>query len=309
MAEYRTCACSSGYETDPDKGLHTFTYTAREGEQGEITLFVKRCVWKRRYESVHYRHLAECGVPAPHLYGAVVDAGGAEVIFLEPLERIGFDRRSEAEWRAMLSLLARLNACPIPPEYEPHLHCFEHVGRIEGGFWAMGLDAHPSAEQVKAGLVAGGIDAGEADVLARAAETLCSQVAAQPQALLHQDFLSDNVGWRRGSDGMAVLDLHKLARGPRFADVAGYLAQPDWSSDSAFLERKPNGETHGATRREALARHYLSEYWRFGGPEVPLERFRQETTALFWAHKIAALPWLQEHPARVRDLVEFLRTV
>src|SRR6266851_6089605 len=109
--------CSGG-----DQQLFTFFYTTRDGRSGEVTLFVKRCAWKRRSEAVHYRHLAERGVPTPRLHGVLHNDSDEEIIFLEPLTATDFRSDSEEEWRAMLSLLVRLNTCPITPGYAPHLH-------------------------------------------------------------------------------------------------------------------------------------------------------------------------------------------
>jgi len=87
-----------------DKILPTFVYTTRTGASGEATAFVKRFSWQGKSEAVHYRHLAAYGVPSPRLYGALPTEDGQEILFLERLAAIGFDRQSEAEWRTMLSL-------------------------------------------------------------------------------------------------------------------------------------------------------------------------------------------------------------
>jgi hypothetical protein len=288
--------------------LSTFFYTTRDGRSGEVTLFVKRCAWKRRSEAVHYRHLAARGVPTPRLYGALQNDSGEEIIFLEPLTATGFRWDSEEEWRGMLSLLARFNACVITPDYAPHLHRFEQVGRIAGGRWILGLDARPTNEEVEASLRACDVSENELPALQQAARALFAQVAAQPQGLLHQDFLPDNLGWRGEREEMVVFDLHKNALGPRFADAAPYLALPDWSDSAAFLDRAENGPV---SRRERLTQHYLDEYARFGGPTVSPLTFRQETAALSWSHKVAALSWLaeQKQQTRIREVLDFLRQV
>jgi len=288
-----------------DCRLLTFLYAAQDGMPGEVTLFVKRCVWKGRSEAVHYRYLAAQGVPTPRLYGALREGGGEEVIFLERLTGVGFHSDSETEWRSMLSLLARFNACDIAPEYAPHLHTYEQVGHAGGGVWIIGLDAQPATEQVAADLEACGIEPKDLPALQEAARTLFAQVAAQPRGLLHQDFMPNNVGWRGRRAEMVVFDLHKNALGPRFADVAFYLALPDWSDNAAFLDDLSDD---GASRRESLTRHYLDEYARFGGPSVPMETFREEATALFWMHKVSILSWMveQDQRERVRETLDAL---
>lgn len=297
-------------QDDPsgNKRLLTFLYTTQAGASGEATLFAKRCVWKGKSEAVHYRYLAARDVPTARLFGAIRDAGGEEIIFLEWLAGIGFCDQREAEWRSLLSLLARLNACAVAPDYAPHLHRFEQVGNSGGRMWITGLDASPTDEQVEADLQACGIRREDRPALHRSARRLFAHVAAQPRGLLHQDFTPNNVGWRDPRAEMVVFDLHKNALGPRFADVAPYLASPDWSDSSAFLD---DGGSGAFSRREALSRHYLDEYARFGGPRVPLAVFREETAALFWMHKVSILGFLTEwgQQERIHETLNTLRLI
>jgi hypothetical protein len=286
-----------------DKRFCTFRYTTRAGQEGEATLFVKRCVWKGRSEALHYRYLASHGVPTPRVYGTLPHPDGDEVIFLERLARIGFQEGKLAEWRSLLTLMARFNACPVTEEYFPHLHPYEQVGAIDGRWWITGVRANPEDEEIEASLREGGVAEAHLPALLLAARSLFDAIDAQPRGLLHQDFMWDNVGWR--GDEMVVFDVHKNAWGPRFADVAPYLGLPDWSDRVAFLDA---AEAAVCSRREALTRHYLEEYARFGGETVPVETFREEAGALFWAHKVSNLGWLRERTeARAQEVVEFLR--
>lgn len=289
-----------------DKCLLTFLYTTQAGIPGEVTLFAKRCVWESKSEAVHYRYLAARDVPTARLFGALHDAGGEEVIFLECLPEVGFRDQREAEWRSLLSLLARINACAVTSEYAPHLHPFAQIGQMGGGMWIIGLDANPMDEQIEGDLQGGGVRREDRTALHESARTLFAQVAAQPRGLLHQDFTPNNVGWRGPRAEMVVFDLHKNALGPRFADVAPYLASPDWSNGSAFLDKVGSGLI---SRREALSHHYLDEYARFGGPRVSLEVFREETAALFWMHKVSALWFLieQNQQERIHETLNALR--
>jgi hypothetical protein len=291
-----------GDDSRAEACLHTFRYLTADEGHGDVTLFVKRCVWKQRPESVAYRYLADQGVPTPHLYGALHNRAGEEIVFLEPLTVIGLRRASEPEWRDMLSLLARFNAGAITPDSAQHLHRYEQVGRIDGDLWITGLGANPEDGEIEASLRRCGVAERELPALQQAARAIFAEVAAQPQGLLHQDFLPDNFGRRSESDEMVVFDLHKNAWGPRFADVAPYLAVPDWSDDTKFLDGPER-------RRESLSRHYLDAYARFGGNRVSLATFRQETTALFWAHKISVLLWLVERdcPDRIQQILDLLR--
>ena len=276
---------------EDDKTLVDFHCLLPNGEALDKTVFVKKCVWKSKSESVHYRYLAAEGVPTPRLYGSVQNAAGVEVVFLEPVTAIGLDEQSETEWREMLSLLARFNACRVTPEYALHLHPYEQVGQIDPNFWVTGLNARPSDEEIENGLRAGGVSKHELPKLTRAARQVFAEVEAQPRGLLHQDFLPDNFGWRGAREEMVVFDLHKNSLGPRFADAAPYLGLPDWSGRKDFLDHSEQGT---GTRREALTQHYLTEYARLGGEQVSIETFQAETTALFWAHKVSVLYWLAE---------------
>ncbi len=294
-----------------DKQLMVFRCAALTGEVEEVTVFVKKCVWKGKSESVHYRYLAAAGVPAPRLYAAALNAQGEEVIFLEPVTLTGFESQSEGEWREMLSLPARFNSCSITPEYAAHLHPYEQVGLLDENLWLTGLSAQPNDAQLEAGLRACGVSE-QVLPLKQAASKLFAQVEAQPKGLLHQDFHPDNFGWRGKHKQMVVFDLHKNSHGPRFADVVPYLALPDWSGHKAFLDASDlDAAEDGSTRRERLTRHYLEEYARFGGEVVPPETFRNETSALFWAHKVTVLGWLAERKqdAAVQEVLEFLAGV
>ena len=289
-----------------DKQLIDFRCLLPNGEAAKKTVFVKKCVWKSKSESVHYRYLTAKGVPTPRLYGAVQNAAGVEVVFLEPLTSTGFQEQDETEWREMLSLLARFNACPIMPQYNLHLHPYEQVGQIDENFWVTGLNARPSDEEIEIGLRASGVSESEMPRLTQAARRVFAEVEAQPRGLLHQDFLPDNLGWRGAREEIVVFDLHKNSLGSRFADVSPYLGVPDWSGRQAFLDHSEHGT---CTRREALTQHYLAEYARFGGAQVSIEVFRAETAALFWAHKVSVLPWLAERNQEeaMQEVLEFLR--
>jgi Phosphotransferase enzyme family len=297
---HQTRPLGGGYSSDTR--LCEFRYATHEGRESEVTLFVKRCVW--RPEAVHYRHLAAAGVPTPRLHGVLYNSSGEEIIFVERLPRIGFQRDSPVEWRIFLSLLARLNACEITHDYAPHLHVYEQVGTIGDDRWITGLNASPSDEEISRTLRSCGVEDRELPALQRAVRALFAQIEDQPRGLLHQDVMFDNLGW--SGEEMVILDLQKLAFGPRFADVAPYLGLPDWSATAAFLNAT---ETGSVSHREILTRYYLDEYARFGGGTVAMETFQKEARALFWAHKVSTLYWLRENnqQARVREVLDFLR--
>lgn len=285
-----------------DKVVADLALTTLEGQEIHIPLFLKKFSWKGRSEAAHYRHLANSNVPTPRLYGAILHPDGDEILFLERLTQIGFNRHSETEWRHLLTLLARLNACAVTPDYLPHLHPFEQGGMIDS-WWITGFNPFPPAvEDIEPNLRACGVTGSDLADLSRAASRLFARVAALPMGLVHQDFLADNLGWRDDRAEMVVFDIHKNALAPRFSDVAPYLGLPAWSKHAAFLDQLPS-------RREALINHYLREYAHAGGGSVSLETFYEETALLFWAHKVAILHWMAEKQdtERIGLVLNYLR--
>ncbi|HEV2471461.1 MAG TPA: phosphotransferase, partial [Chthonomonadales bacterium] len=284
------------------KAACTLILTTAGGYEATVPVFLKRTSTSSSPEAVHYRHLAGCGVATPKLYGVVVQRDGTEILFLEQLTDIGFSRSNQAEWRQFLTLLAHFNACQLTPDYLPHLHPFEQGGRI-GSLWITGFSPFPPALSViRANFRACGLAQSQIHDLTLAAQRLCERVWAMPSGLIHQDFLSDNLGWRNERAEMVVFDLHKNARGPRFADAAHFLPRPDWSDTAGYLDESP-------LRRNELTVHYLQEYARFGGGDVPLEEFHSEASLLFWAHKTAILWWFaqQQDTQRINQVLNYLR--
>lgn len=284
-----------------DKRAPTFLYETTDGVTGQATAFVKRFTWAGKSEAAHYRHLAAHGVPVPRLYGSFLDGEDCEILFLERLPRVGFESRSEPEWLAMLSVLAKLNAAPPPSGGDArHLHPFEWGGALGGGVWLTGMPQGIDPDALVRALDAVGVPEPERAPMAQKAVVLSDAVAALPVGTLHQDYTGDNLGWRDtpGGPEFVVFDLHKVAIGARFADVACYLGEPDWSPHRDWLGS--NG------RRDRFLRHYLSEYAAAGGPAVSPEQFRAETALLSWAHKAAVLDWLPTHPANAPHVPELL---
>jgi hypothetical protein len=285
-----------------DKAVGNLILMTIEGHEISTPVFIKKCSWEGRSEAIHYHQLARCAVPIPHQYGVILHPDGDEILFMERLTQIGFDHRNEAEWRQMLTLLAQFNTCEVTLDYLPHLHPYEQGGRIDG-WWITGFNPFPpTIEEISTNLRACGVAESDLPDLSLAAHRLCEQVAALPTGLAHQDFLSDNLGWRGERAEMVVFDVHKNAIGPRFADVATFLGLPDWSTTATFLDELPS-------RREALIDHYLQEYARFGGGNVLLENFLEESTLQFWAHKVAILWWMaeQKHTERIEQVLNYLR--
>jgi hypothetical protein len=285
-----------------DKAIADIVFTTTKGHENSIPLFLKKFSWKGKSEAVHYRHLTLGDVPTPHLYGTILHSDGDEILFLEKLTQIGFNWQSEAEWRQLLTVLARLNACDVTSEYLPHLHPFEQGGRIDG-WWITGFNPFPPpANKIEANLRACGAQENDLPLLIRVAQQLFERVAALPTGLIHQDFLADNLGWRGDRTELVVFDVHKNTIGPRFADVGPYLGLPDWSNTAAFLDQT-------SSLREALIHHYLEEYTHAGGGNVSRETFFEEAALLFWAHKVAILWWMaeQQDTERIEQVLDYLR--
>jgi len=199
-----------------DKAMGDLVLTTLEGHVISTPLFIKKFSWKGRSEATYYRHLTQCAVPTPRLYGAIMHPDGDEILLLERLPQIGFDRTNEAEWRQLLTLLARFNTCEVTPNYLPHLHTYEQGGRI-GGWWITGFSPFPPAvEEIEANLRTCGVGAGDLADLSLAALRLCDHVAAQPAGLVHQDFLADNLGWR--GDRADYVCIVPGARSGRYVD-------------------------------------------------------------------------------------------
>jgi len=209
-------------------------YTLSSKETHTIPILVKKCVWQNRSESVDYRYLSTADVPTPLLYAALPNTDGDEILFLEYLTAIGFDDQRESEWRQMLTLLARFNACPVTPAYAKHLYHYEQGAQLDGTTWYTGLDPNFDRARTEADLFAGGADPASLPALLTIVANLFALIDAQPRGLLHQDFHRENIGWRGDRAGLVVFDLHKNALGPRFADVASYLGVPDWSRRASY---------------------------------------------------------------------------
>ena len=125
-----------------DKAMCDLVLTTVEGHEISIPLFLKKFSWKGRSEAAHYRQLTQCGVPTPHLYGAIMHPDGDEILFLERLTQLGFDRSNEAEWRQLLTLLARFNACDVTPNYLEMATYAIQLFRL-AAFYVRGRNANP----------------------------------------------------------------------------------------------------------------------------------------------------------------------
>jgi len=280
-----------GPADDPNKSFATLRYRKPNTPPVELPLFIKKCVWQNRSEAIDYRYLSAAGIPTPHLYAAILNPDGDEILFLEHLTAIGFNDQSETEWRQMLTLLARFNACPVTPAYAEHLYPYEQGAQLDAHTWYTGLDPDFDRARTETDLLAAGADFACLPSLLETVADLFAQIDAQPRGLLHQDFHRENIGWHGDRAELVVFDLHKNALGPRFADVASYLGTPDWTKRAPFLDTPING---GTTRRDLLIQHFLHEYALFGGDSITPETFRAETSVLLWAHKIKSLSLLHE---------------
>jgi hypothetical protein len=290
-----------------DKLIPTITFTTPAGETQRATVFVKRLNWEGCSEAEHYLRLRQQRFPTPELYGVLADSQGQEILFLEFLEEIGVQEDSIEDWREFFSLMARFNALEITPDYAAVLPRIDYdetsIRRWrapEGSGEAisnrlshdLSLPGEWVSEMIRACFEEG--RAGDlGDQLAalcrdpeeqlrhifRSMQALGQELAQMPVGLVHFDFLHDQVGWRNGRREIVLFDIHKNCIGPRFYDAAVYLGLPDWSGPPARLRQM-------APFRAELAKHYLAEYARWGGPVVSLQQFERECSLLCWARNL-----------------------
>lgn len=284
------------------KNILTVTYLTASGRAGSADVFVKRINWAGPSEAGHYEYLSEWGAPVTHLYGAVLDAQGHEVLFLEHLPRIGVDGEDTSQLREFVRALACFNATPITTEYAQRLPRHAPAEYLTGGGAVRAVTR--VLDHAERGELGGEIASLSRRArprlpdLSRFAHNLGEHISGMASGLLHEDYASQNVGWRE--DGtLAIFDLHKTCLGPRFVDAARVLGAPD-DAVSYGGEPKPP-----ALPRTEAARLYLTEWARRQGqavggdtsPSVPFDAFFAEVDSL-WAAGLFSLGW---HTDRALD--------
>ena len=272
-----------GYSAE--KVIPTFAYTTASGRSGEATVFCKRFHAAGRREGFHYMRLQHHGAPVARMYGSLCDADDREIVFLEFLDPVGelhpFDRFvvDAALFLPFLVAAARFNAVQVSDHYAAELAPATLPGEDLS-------EVHSTLDRIWRYAVEGELGdrmrlfcsrrSAELVAIQDLAGELIEPVKRIPLGLTHNDFCPDNTGWRHGTKELLIVDLESVGLGPRFVDVARWIGSPD----DIRARCRPQRE---------LARHYLDEYLRCGGPVVSLERFLEEVRILWLARTLTML--------------------
>lgn len=275
------CQIEGHYGFAAEKLIPTFSYTAADGGEGRVTIFVKYPGNPNSPEAEHYRYLTALGAPIPRLYGELCNSESRRVLFIEYLDasRRARSTDSTAGLLDLISLMARFNAIRPAGEYEAWLQqkplCWEvitaELQQIEESIWE-------NAQQDKLGDGLRLFCASHKADLAKLqlfTQRICSQVAELETGFLHNDLSRRNVG-RNAAGELVALDLELVGVGPRFADVAEWTGSPE-----SFWNRPE--------KQQDLAEHYLNEYARWGSSPPTLEQFLKETRLLLLFSRIGPL--------------------
>jgi len=267
-----------------EKLIPTFSYVTPDGRRGRITIFVKHLNgnW---VEHEQYRFLSVYDLPIPRLYGDLRSLQGRPVLFLEFVDGSPTARAIDSSEQLIefLSLRARLNAVRPTPEYAAWLEREkswlwreECVGRGElvEAVWEdarrgnLGEELQQYCSENSARLPR----------LCHRAEQVAAQAADMDLGLVHGDFRLDNTGRRRSGERV-LLDLEDVSLRARFFDIVHLIGPPEdcWPPADDFPFPAP------CPPPQALAKHYLREYARRGGPVLPLDQFLAEVR-LLWLH-------------------------
>ena len=265
-----------------DKKVVIVSCITETGRQERRPLFLKRLFPFVPAEAHHYHYLETSGVPVAHLYGVLNGSQGEEILFLEYLERIGIAHHVPEELWQWLRVLVELNTVVLDENYVKKLVHHQHEQWLQDGeFLGQLLD------QLEGHALRG--DVGDAiqalyqnhsvkqQALLQLAYRLGEVVRTLPQGLIHGDFVEQNVGWRMQTQELLIFDLHKVAQGPRFWDIAGVL--------KSLL--KPDA----ALSYQEAAHYYLERWQQRTGQALALETFLAEVEALWQITLLQSLPW------------------
>jgi hypothetical protein len=277
------------YGYSAEKVVPTFRYTTGSGRSGETIVFAKRFHKPGPQEAHHYAHLAPRGAPVARMYGALTGAEGREIIFLEFLRNAGhlhpFDGfLSDADsFVPFLALAARFNAIQPSQQHRALLHVqtvddlrrwLGNAAEAMGRIW----ECAPRGELGGVLKDLCGEARGKLPRLRQLATDLVAPVSRMTPGLVHGDFYPDSALRREQTGELVLVDLEGVGLRPRFADVARWLGAPD--------EIRPR-----CLPRQELARCYLDAYRRWGGAEVPLPDFLEETRLLALTDELMMLPF------------------
>lgn len=265
-----------------EKKVVIVSYLTEVGRQERRVLFIKRLFPFVPAEAHHYHYLEASRAPVAHLYGVLEGSQGEDILFLEYLERIGISRHIPEELRQWLHILADLNTVVIDEHYAKKLVHQQHEQWLQDGKFLDQL-FDQLEEHALLGDLGGAIQAlyrshaVKRQALLQLAYRLGELVQTMPQGLIHGDFAEQNVGWRMQTQELLIFDLHKVAQGPRFWDIAGVL--------------KSLSEPDAALSYQEAAQLYLDRWQERAGQTLAPETFLAEVEELWQITLLQSLPW------------------
>lgn len=263
-----------GYQAE--KAIPTFDYVTKNGDSGQITMFVKRFHRSGLAESQQYRYLAIHDAPIPRMYGTFLDLECREFLFLEYVTT----PRPVGTMKELLSTMAQFHAIRPSTEYRCWLEqaSSRFHNRLASAESALNLIwEHAVNDELGSDLA--GFCSSNPQALSRIQKLVrhvmdkCHQMS---QGLIHTDFSRENLGRRQ--DELVIMDLEWVSLGPRFFDVAGWLGKP---ADTCPPD----------ARQLDLAQHFLGEYARFGGTPPSTEEFFDDLRTLWLANILRYFDW------------------
>lgn len=214
------------YGFNARKLIPTFHYRTSAGDDGQVTLFIKRFDREGPAEAHHYAELSRHDAPIPRMYGSLTDGEGREVLFLEyvgPLsDDDAFVLEDAGRFRKWLALVARFGAVEPSPAWR------RKYGQTGAG-WAAGLrkarqelttlfrrarkgDLGPDLQAFCEGHSARLTD------VHRLVDLVAQRTADMPMTLTHRDLCPENAGVRVETSEWLVLDIEWIGLAPRFFD-------------------------------------------------------------------------------------------
>jgi hypothetical protein len=189
------CRALASYEKQGlTKGTNSCIVTLQyvvAGEWCERTVFVKQTADATAWEAAQYRLLTSHGVPTPELLVALF-RNQAEVLVLEFLPTIGVDFQASDQVRALLQLVARLNAVaaeadpPTPGRGVPHA---DFDARVKVALSKVMLDTPRLVD---------------ADRWFAGYQRARDALGSMPRALSHGELYFQQVGWLRQHSVLAA---------------------------------------------------------------------------------------------------------
>jgi hypothetical protein len=267
-----------------EKRIPTFEYTTSDGTSGEAVMFVKKLCHPKGGNAEQATFLAKRNAPIPRLYGTLRDNEGYDIIFLEHLPIVYRDEEvysSPILLQRFISLAASLNTLPLPQSHGV-LPNHEDVSKIPESRIPALVDAADHSTRGDLGDELKEFFGRAPSVLPdlkQVLHCLSTMVAGFPLGLVHGDFSPFHTGSRASSPEMLAIDFGCVSVGPRFFDIAPFLAPPDVDMDLCMS-------------CEEIARHYVNEYNARSGSSMCPKEVLLESNAVWAAWNARRIPWL-----------------